>query len=212
MSSDRRIHALRRALAQALSTFVAESDADAVIDEALAAAKLEHVPGEAPAMRSFVMGAVRRALIEGRGVDRFAMEAIRVAHEMAELAKVQTPPSIPPTAAPPLAVMLTLEESAYAKLRETTANKMQVRRAHRLLDLAPLSALRAQAPSTLVVHVDRSPISLTQLARVAAVLRSDCRVLLAGISDRALAQLRQRFPAVERWEGKPSVDDALSSI
>lgn len=74
---------LERALREALETVAAPSQQKAVIDEALRAAKLSHVPEEGAAFQRFVHGAFGNALVRVLGEDTAELVRDQLAHVMA---------------------------------------------------------------------------------------------------------------------------------
>jgi hypothetical protein len=215
-SIDRHRAAITAAFVTAVRTYLPDKDAKKVIDEALAAGGNKQMPTEPQAIRAFAMGPLWRVLVDNYGVKKFALEAGKIARSISEISKPTSErvlPAVTPESLPPrIAVAVTLDANVYERLRAAAPDDVELRRAHRLLDIAPLSALRKNAPSTLVVHVDTSPVSLTTLARMTQVLSQECRVVLAGVSERALAQLVRMYPAIERWERMATLEEAAAAL
>jgi hypothetical protein len=196
-------------LGHALRAFVSAPDAETAINEALAAAGLAQLPSDPASLSSFVLGPVRQAMVVARGVSAFDHEAPRIAHDLVKLARALSSADRP---GPRVALVLTKDPEVESKVRANTDDGVHLRIAYRLLDLSPLSALRRNAPTALIVDVDTSPVGLTTLARVTHAFGPQCRVVLAGVSERALAQLARLYPAIERWERKGSIEEAAASV
>lgn len=215
-SAEKHRAAITSAFGNAIKAYLPGKDVNAVLKEAMAAGGLKEMPTDPPGIRAFAMGPLWRVLVDNHGVKKFALEAGKIARTISEIARPiseRVMPAVTAESLPPrVAVAVTLDANVFERLRAAAPDDVELRRAHRLLDLAPLSAMRKNAPSTLVVHVDTSPVSLTTLARMTHVLSPQCRVVLSGVSERALAQLTRMYPAIERWERMGTLEEAAAAL
>ncbi|MCC6873363.1 MAG: hypothetical protein IT378_03565 [Sandaracinaceae bacterium] len=200
------------ALVRELAPFLSEEKARAAIRDAIFVARLKAVPFEPPqALREFIVGPLARS-VERRGAPSFALEAERIADHLLDLLSPDESTVRTDLSARGRGVLATLDASIFDQLKARLADRLELRQARRLLDLAPLSGFRRSTAATLIVHVDTSPIQVTTLAKLSGAFPPGLRIVLAGVSDRALAVLAKRFPAVSSWSHAPTLDALVASL